>query len=108
MSEKTAQNGKSPKSKTTLVAPDVKPKKTHVISDIEKEKLKLIAEKVKKMRKDTNMSYEQFAIQSEINRNSYFRLEQAAKSGDNYTVALLLKVIRGLGSTPSQFFGDIQ
>jgi hypothetical protein len=108
MSEEATADGKSAKPKKLRTTPKKEPEKPHIISDIERERLKLIAEKVQKMRIAKKMSYEQFAIQSEINRNSYFRLEQAAKSGDNYTVALLLKVIRGLGSTPSKFFGDIQ
>jgi DNA-binding XRE family transcriptional regulator len=108
MSKRAAQNGKPAKSKTALVVEDVKPKKTHVISDIEKEKLKLIAEKAKKMRIAKNMSYEQFALHAVINRNSYFRFEKSAFSGDNYTVSLLLKVIMGLETTLSEFFKDIQ
>jgi DNA-binding XRE family transcriptional regulator len=108
MNEAATPDRKSPKPKTMLVTPDDKPKKPHVISDIEKEKLKLIAEKAKKMRIAKNMSYEQFAIHAGINRNSYFRFEKSAKTGKNYTIALLLKVIRGLGSTPAQFFKSIK
>lgn len=108
MSERAAQNGKSPKSKTALVVEDVNPKKTHAISDIEKEKLKLIAEKAKRMRIAKNMSYEQFALHAGINRNSYYRFEKSAISGDNYTVSLLIKVIVGLNSTFPEFFKDIQ
>lgn len=108
MNKAAAPYKKSPKPKTTLVTPDDKPKKPHVISDIEKEKLKLIAEKAKKMRIAKNMSYEQFALHAGINRNSYFRFEKSAMSCENYTVALLLKVIRGLDSTPAQFFKSIK
>lgn len=81
--------------------------KVHDISEVDREQIKKIAAKAKLLREEKGYTYESFALHAGINRNSYFRLEQAAKSGNNYTVALLLKVIRGLGSTPAQFFGDI-
>jgi transcriptional regulator with XRE-family HTH domain len=85
----------------------IKESKPHLIPDMDREKIKLIADKAKRMRTELNISYEEFARTSEINRNSYFRFEKSAKSGENFTVALLLKVIRGLKLTPSEFFQDI-
>ncbi len=99
---------KGVKAKEPLEPAKRRPKKPMVISDIEKEKLKLIAEKAKKMRIAKDMSYEQFALQVGINRNSYYRFEKSAISGDNYTVALLLKVIAGLDSSFPEFFKDLQ
>jgi transcriptional regulator with XRE-family HTH domain len=81
--------------------------KHHPIPDIDREKIKLIADKAKRMRTDKKISYEEFARTAEINRNSYFRFEKSAETGENFTVALLLKVIRGLKLTPSEFFQDI-
>lgn len=108
MSEEATPYGIPAKPKKSRKTPKKESEKPHIISDIEREKLKLIAGKVQKMRIAKKMSYEQFALHSGINRNSYFRLEQAATSGDNYTVALLLKVIRGLNTTVAEFFQDIK
>jgi len=83
------------------------PKKPMVISDDDTKRLMLIADKAKKMRIAKNMSYEQFALHAGINRNSYFRFEKSASSADNYTVALLMTVISGLGTTPAEFFKDL-
>jgi DNA-binding XRE family transcriptional regulator len=84
------------------------PKKPMVISDDDTKRLRLIAAKAKKMRVAKKMSYELFALNAGINRNSYYRFEKSATTGDNYTVALLLKVIKGLDSTFEEFFKDIQ
>jgi DNA-binding XRE family transcriptional regulator len=85
-----------------------KPKKPHPISDEDTKTLMMIAEKAKNLRIGMNMSYEEFALHAGINRNSYFRFEKSAQTGKNFTVALLLQVIRGLNMTPSEFFKDIQ
>jgi DNA-binding XRE family transcriptional regulator len=84
------------------------PKKPMDISADDINRIKLIAHKAKKMRIAKNMSYEQFALHAGINRNSYFRFEKSASSADNYTVALLMTVISGLGTTPAEFFKDLQ
>ncbi len=97
-----------PNNKATGKTIKKEPKKPHIIDDIEKQKLRLIAEKVKKLREATKMSYEEFALHSGINRNSYYKLEKSAKHGNNYTIALLLKVLRGLNIKPSEFFKDIE
>lgn len=92
----------------------VEPKKTRrtkklmVISDDDISRLKLITEKAARLRKEMDISYEEFAIRAGINRNSYYHFEKSAKTGDKYSVALLMKVIRGLGTTPAEFFKDIQ
>ncbi len=98
--------GKSTTSKN-LPPKQRKPKKSHEISDYEVEKLKSIASHAKNLREAMNISYEQFALQSGINRNTYFRFENAAKTGENFTVALLIKVINGLGISLSEFMKDI-
>lgn len=84
------------------------PKKSMDISADDINRIKLIADKAKKMRIAKSMSYEEFAIRAGINRNSYYRFEKSASTGDNYTVALLMTVISGLGTTPAEFFKDIQ
>jgi len=82
--------------------------KPHNIPDVDREYLMKIAALAKKLRVKAGYSYESFAIHSSINRNSYFRFEKSALTGDNYTVALLLKVIRGLDITATQFFQQIK
>ena len=85
-----------------------KPKKPHLISDFEKEQIKQIAAKAKRLRIASSVSYEEFAKNADINRNSYFRFEKAAESGENITLVLLLKVIRGLNMSVADFFQDIR
>lgn len=108
MSEDQASYSKLGKAKESVKTAKRSPKKPMVISDIEKGYIKQIAEKAKSMRIAKKISYEQFALQVGINRNSYYRFEQSASSGDNYTVALLLKVITGLDTTLPEFFKDIR
>ena len=72
MSEEALQFGKSAKQRKSGKTPKEPPKNPHIISDIEKESLKLIADKVKEIRIAKFSSYEQFALQAGINRNSYF------------------------------------
>jgi DNA-binding XRE family transcriptional regulator len=108
MSEDQAPYEKLGKSKASGETAKRLRKKSMVISDDDTKRLKLIAEKAKKMRIEKNMSYEEFAIHAGINRISYYRFEKSTDSGDKYSVALLMKVIRGLGSTPSDFFKDIK
>jgi DNA-binding XRE family transcriptional regulator len=107
MSEDKAPYAKPEKKEIGKTSKD-EPKKPHIIDDIEKQKLKLIAEKVKTLRIATKMSYEEFALHAGINRNSYYKLEKSAKQSNNYTLALLLKVLRGLNIKPSEFFKDIE
>ena len=83
------------------------PKKPMVISDDDTTRLKLIAEKATYLRKEMKISYEEFAIRAGINRNSYYRFEKSADTLDKYSVALLMKVIKGLRLTPAEFFKDI-
>jgi len=84
-----------------------KKKKPHLIPDMDREVIKLISDKARRKRTELDFTYEEFARTAEINRNSYFRFEKSAETGENFTVALLLKVIRGLKLTPSEFFQDI-
>jgi DNA-binding XRE family transcriptional regulator len=85
-----------------------KEKKAHVVPDVDRDYIRKIAIKVKELRKEAGYSsYESFALHAGINRNSYFRLEKSAESGDNFTVALLLRVIRGLNITTTEFFQQI-
>lgn len=83
--------------------------KAHVVSDVDRDYIKKIAAKAKELRiKEGYSSYESFALHAGLNRNSYFRFERSAVSGDNYTIALLLRVIRGLDTTTTDFFQQIK
>lgn len=86
--------------------PDIKSKQ-HFISEADREIIKKISARVRKLREEQGFSYESFAIHAGINRNSYFRLEKSAITGDNFTVALLIKVLRGLDLPFSSFFNDL-
>jgi DNA-binding XRE family transcriptional regulator len=84
-------------------------KKAHVVPDVDRDYIRKIAVKVKELRIEAGYSsYESFALHAGINRNSYFRMERSAASGDNFTVALLLRVIRGLNTTTTEFFQQIK
>lgn len=96
-----------PKEKTQI-SNDANKTKPRVIQDIDRDKIKSIVAKAKRMREELGYSYESFALHAEINRNTYFRFEKSATKGENITVALLLKVIRGLNLTVSDFFKDIK
>lgn len=85
----------------------VKKTKLHLIPDTDKVHIKEIATKAKELRINSGYTYEEFALRAGINRNTYFRFEQSAKKGENYTIALLLKVIRGLNMTVDDFFKGI-
>jgi transcriptional regulator with XRE-family HTH domain len=96
-----------PKEKVQNSNPE-KETKSHNIPDIDRDYIKKIAATAKEMRIKAGYSYESFAIFAGINRNSYFRFERSATTGDNYTIALLLKITRGLNITMSNFFQDIK
>jgi DNA-binding XRE family transcriptional regulator len=108
MSEEQVPYEKLGKPKKSKEITKRKPKKPHLISDEDAQTLTKIAEKAKNLRIGMNMSYEGFALKAGINRNSYFRFEKSAQTGNNFTVVLMLQVIRGLNMTPSQFFKDIK
>ncbi len=78
--------------------------KKHEIPDLDKETIKRIAVKAKDMRKEAGYSYEDFALHAGINRNTYFKFEKSATTGENFTIATLLKVIRGLDVSLKSFF----
>ena len=107
MSRENVQSEGLPEAKKSVLYKR-KPKKIHPISDEDIRTIMAIAEKAKRLRESLNLSYEGFAAQCMVNRNSYFRFEQSARKGENFTVALLLKVIRGLNLTPEEFFKDIR
>ena len=96
------------KTKESLETPKRRTKKLMVISDVDFNRLKLITEKAARLRKEMDISYEEFALRAGINRNSYYHFEKSAETGDKYSVALLMKVIRGLSLTPAEFFNDIE
>lgn len=108
MSEKQAPYEKMVRAKEPGIPAKRLPKKPMVISDDDKKRLKLIAEKAANLRKGMKISYEEFAIRAKVNRNSYYRFEKSADTGENFTVALLMNVISGLGKTPAEFFKDIE
>ena len=83
--------------------------KAHVIPDVDRDYIKKIATKVKELRIEAGYSsYESFALHAGINRNSYFRFEKkSADGGENFTIALLLKIVRGLNMSMPQFIQHI-
>ena len=93
---------KNQKSKTE------KETKVHEISEVDREQIKKIAAKAKLLRVEKGYTYESFALHAGINRNSYFRFERSASTGDNYTIALLIKITRGLNISLSDFFLDFK
>jgi hypothetical protein len=107
MSEEQSTYKKSGKVKESEKTSTRGPKNSMVVSAADTNRIKSIADKAKKMRTAMNMSYEVFALHAGINRMSYYRFEKSAETGDNFTVALLMKVIRGLNTTPTEFFKDI-
>lgn len=80
----------------------------HIISDLDRETIMKIAAKAKKLRTEMGFSYEQFALHAKINRNTYFKFEKSSLTGDNFTIAVLARVIRGLDLSFSSFFSDIK
>jgi len=84
--------------------------KARIIPEVDRDYIRKIAAKAKEMRiKAGYSSYESFAMHAGINRNSYFRFEKkSAETGENFTIALLLKVTRGLNMTMTDFFHDIK
>ena len=85
----------------------VKDSKKHEVPDLDKDTIKRIAAKARDMRKDKGYSYEAFALHAGINRNTYFKFEKSATTGENFTMATLLKVIRGLEQSLASFFEDL-
>ena len=81
--------------------------KKHDITDLERESIKKIATKAKKLRVEKGYSYEEFALHANINRNTYFKFEKSATTGENFTIAVLAKVIRGLEQSFESFFQGI-
>lgn len=82
-------------------------KKKHDITDLDRESIKRIALKAKELRVAKGYSYEDFALHAKINRNTYFKFEKSATTGDNFTIAVLTKVIRGLDMTFESFFQNL-
>lgn len=74
------------------------------VLDYDRETIMKIANKAKTLRKELGHSYESFALQSNINRNTYFKFEKSSTTGDNFTIGVFLKVIQGLGMTLESFF----
>ena len=84
-----------------------KDRKKHEVPELDLEVIKRIAAKAKDMRTTKGYSYEGFALHAGINRNTYFKFEKSAATGENFTIATLLKVIRGLDLSLSSFFEDL-
>ena len=81
--------------------------KKHEVPEIDQATIKKIATRAKDMRKEKGYSYEGFALHAGINRNTYFKFEKSATTGENFTIATFLKVIRGLGLPLDTFFEDL-
>ncbi len=82
-------------------------KKKNELTEFEREVIKRIATKAKQMRIEMGFSYEAFAIHAKINRNTYFKFEKSSTTGDNFTIAVLVKVIHGLNQTFESFFQNL-
>jgi transcriptional regulator with XRE-family HTH domain len=66
--------------------------------------LKLIAERLRQLRKSHGHSnYESIAYELNMSRSAYWRLE----SGKNFELKTLIKICRLLGVTLSEFFDGI-
>ncbi len=81
--------------------------KKHEVPEIDQATIKKIAARAKDMRKEKGYSYEGFALHAGINRNTYFKFEKSAATGENFTIATLLKVVRGLEQSLGSFFEDL-
>jgi len=80
-------------------------KKKIEITPEDQKTLEAIGAKVKKLRQQVESNYEVFAFKNDINRVSQYRLENGK---GNFTMNTLLKVLRGLNTTPEEFFKDIK
>jgi len=76
-------------------------RKATVITPEDVIQIKAIAETAKQIRIKTGLSYEGFAARHGIHRLTYYKFE---RGDQNFTIATLLKVIRGLGLTMPKFF----
>ena len=88
--------------------PMTKKGKTHAITDHDKKTIMRIAGKARQLRVAGGLGYEEFALKANINRNTYFKFEKSATTGENFTVATLAKVIRGNNQTWETFFKDFK
>lgn len=66
--------------------------------------LKLVGEKIKKIRKLKYPSYEKFAFAHDLNRVTYGRIE----NGNDVRLSNLFKVLNALEISPEEFFKDIK
>ena len=108
MSARVISNDSLQKPDKSEEEPKRRPKKKLVMSTEEVEIIKAIAEKAKSLRESLNLGSEEFALKAGINRNTYFRFEKSATKSDNYTIAILLRVIRGLDMTVEDFFKGLR
>ena len=72
--------------------------------EYKKKMLELLGERFKKFRKEKGFTnYEQFAFKNDINRAQYGRYE---KGTDDLRFSSILKVLRALNVSLSDFFAD--
>jgi transcriptional regulator with XRE-family HTH domain len=81
--------------------------KKHKIDELDKAMIIRIASRAKELRIQMGFTYEEFALHASINRNTYFKFEKSAITADNFTAAIMVKVIRGLNQTLESFFKDL-
>lgn len=68
-------------------------------------RIQAIADKLQKMRKDAGYtSYESFAIDKELSRVQYWRLEK----GTNFRFTSLLQILEAHGVTMEEFFKGLK
>jgi transcriptional regulator with XRE-family HTH domain len=77
------------------------------VADYDRQTIMRIATKAKTLRKELGYSYESFAMHANINRNTYFKFEKSSVTGDNFTIGVMLKVIKGLGMSLETFFQEL-
>jgi transcriptional regulator with XRE-family HTH domain len=67
--------------------------------------IKLVSERLKEIRKEKGFSsYETFAIDNDLDRKQYWRVE----NGHNITVKTLMKILEIHKKDPSAFFKEIE
>ena len=73
------------------------------VVQLDKEReLQKLASRIKEFRLTQHSNYEDFANKHRIGRSQYFRYEH----GEDLRYFTLLRVIRGLGITPREFFSE--
>jgi transcriptional regulator with XRE-family HTH domain len=68
------------------------------------QQMKIIGEKVRKLRRKKNANYEAWSYLNGINKVSLNRIER----GENFTMKMLLEILKKLEISVADFFEDIR